>query len=364
MSWTARPLALTLVVLLLVAATPGCTSQHTKDTEADLVVPVTTEPVQLGNIRGLVSATGQVTTLPGAEVGVVAPQRARIAEITKKVGDAVKSGELLVRFEFPSLPAESAAGAATMRAAEARVKNAKTLQGRVHDLLDRGAASRMEADTADREADEADAELAAARASQTATETHGRNTSLHAPFNGVVSQRLHNPGDMVGAADDDPILRILDPKQVQVTATVAIADAKRFSFGASARVVAEGRATEELLRVTGRPEAEPGATTIAVALAFDAPTDLVPGTQVAVEIDAEQRSNVPLVPAISLLRDPKNGAAVFIADGNVARRRPVSTGLIDTEHVEITSGLKPGELIVTRGLSNLRDGTPITVGAP
>jgi multidrug efflux pump subunit AcrA (membrane-fusion protein) len=82
-----------------------------------------------------------------------------------------------------------------------------------------------------------------------------------------------------------------------------------------------------------------------------------------VEIDAEQRSNVPLVPPIAVVRDAKNGAAVFIAAGDVARRRPVVTGLVDTEHIEIISGLKPGELIITQGLSNVRDGTAITMGS-
>ena len=359
----ARPTASILVVLLLSPAAASCRRQTTKDIETDDVVPVIAEPVRLGNIRAVVSATGQVTALPGAVFAVVAPQTARIAEITKKVGDPVKSGELLVRFEFLSLRAESAAGAATLRAAELRAKNAKTVQERVHALIDRGAASRMEGDAADREASEAEAELAAARASQTATEAQGKDTSLHAPFNGVVSERLHNPGDTVSAGDDNPILRILDPKQVQVTATVALADAKRVAFGASARVVAEGRATQELLRVVARPDAEPSATTIAVALAFDGPTDLAPGTQVGVEIDAEQHSNVPLVPAIAILRDAK-GAAVFIAAGNIAQRRTVVTGLIDAEHVEVISGLKAGELIITQGLSNLRDGIAISVSPP
>jgi RND family efflux transporter MFP subunit len=356
----ARLLALIPVVLLCAAAS-GCARQNTRDTEEEIAVPVIAEPVLLGNIRGVVSATGQVTTLAGAELSIFAPQVARIAEVTKNVGDPVKSGELLVRFEFPSLRAESVAGAAAVRAAELRAKNAKTMQDRLHALLERGAASRMEVDAADRDASEADAELAQARAGQSATEAQGRNTTLLAPLNGVVSGRLHNPGDTVGVRDNDPILRILDPKQVQVTATVAIADAKRFALGAQARVVAEGRATTELLRVATRPDAEPGATTIPVVLEFASPTDLAPGIQVGVEIDAEQRLNVPVVPPIAVVRNEKNGAAVFIASGNVARRRPVVTGLVDTEHVEIISGLKPGELIVTQGISNLRDGTAITV---
>ncbi len=354
----AKPIVIALMTGLLI---PGCRRQTPKETNGEDVVPVSTEPVTLGTIRGVVSATGQVTILPGAEISLVAPQPARIAEITKKVGDAVKAGEVMVRFEFPSLGVEAAAGAATVRTAELRLKGARLTQERVHTLVDQGAASRMEADAADREASEAEAELAQARAAQRATEAAGGRMLLSAPFTGVVSQRFHNQGDSVRPAEDDPIFRIVDPKQVQVLAHVAIVDAKRFALGATARVVAEGRATPELTRVAARPEAEPGATTVPVALAFDTATDLTPGVQAAVEIDAEQRLKVPLVPVVALVRDAKTGDAVFVASGDVAHRRTVTVGLVDTEYAEILSGVKPGELIVTQGMTNLRDGSPITV---
>jgi multidrug efflux pump subunit AcrA (membrane-fusion protein) len=94
------------------------------------------------------------------------------------------------------------------------------------------------------------------------------------------------------------------------------------------------------------------------------PTGLAPGTEVALEIDAEQRSNVPLVPAIAVLRDDPNQPFVIVAAGGVAERRPVVIGLVDAENIEILSGLKSGELIVTQGHSALRDGTPISVSAP
>ena len=158
-----------------------------------------------------------------------------------------------------------------------------------------------------------------------------------------------------------PILRLIDPKQVQVTATVPLADAARFAVGASAR--ASAAASPELMRVATRPQPEPGAKTIAVTLTFEAPTELPPGTQVGVEIDAEQRLNVWLVPAVAVLKDAK-GPVVVVATGSVAERRPVVTGLQDAQHIEILSGLQPGDLIVTQGHSSLRDGTPISVSPP
>src|SRR5207237_340955 len=77
-----------LLVLAAGASSPACRRQQATQSENDLLVPVAVEPAALGMIRGVVSATGLVTALPGAEFLVFAPQTARIAEITKAVGDS------------------------------------------------------------------------------------------------------------------------------------------------------------------------------------------------------------------------------------------------------------------------------------
>lgn len=342
----------------------GCTRTPERPRDQEPPVPVITERVRLGSIRGTVSATGVVTTLPGATFAVVAAQSARIAEISRRPGDAVKAGDVLVRFEFPSLRAQTLVSETAVKTAELRQQQAKLAQSRIRALVEKGAASRSELDSADRELAEADAELVAAQAAFSLTQSEGRNTVVRAPFDGVVAERFHEPGDAVRADPSDPILRLMDPKQVQVTATVAVADAARFSVGASGRAVAAEKTAPELMRVTARPSPEAGAQTIDVTLAFEAPSSLQPGTQVGIEIDAEQRLNVPLVPAIAVLKDDPKGPVVVVAEGNTARRRPVVIGLVDAENIEILSGLKSGELIITQGHSTLRDGTTISVGAP
>jgi membrane fusion protein (multidrug efflux system) len=353
------------VLICTLALFPACHRSTARETEVEQSVPVLAEPVRLGNIRSAISATGVVTTLPDAELTIVAPQSARIAEITKNVGDEVKSGEVIVRFEFPSLSAQTAVNAAAVKAADLRVQQAKLAQARIRSLLSRGAASQREMDDADSEVALAEGELAAATAATRAAEATGQNATIRAPFNGRLSERFHNPGDQVRPNQDDPIVRLTDPKQVQITATLQVADLIRFTVGASARAVAEGSRSEpELLRVVSRPPPEAGATSAPVTFAFESATDLAPGTQVGLEIDAEQRSNVPLVPATAILKEADGAPVVVVAAGGVARRRPVVTGVMDGQFVEIRSGLKAGELIVTQGHSSLRDGTPITVASP
>jgi RND family efflux transporter MFP subunit len=384
-----------IAVLAIAVSVPGCRRAAQQDTDdEEPPIPVLAEPVRIGTIRATISATGIVTSLPGATLSIAATQPARIAEMTKNVGDAVKSGEVLVRFEFPSLRAQMVVSEAAVKSADLRVKQAQLAQGRIRMLLSKGAASRNELDHAEREITDAQAELALANAALSTAQAQGSNAIIRAPFDGTVTERLHNPGDTVRADENDPILRIIDPKQVQVTVTLPVADAARFVIGATARAIAEGLATREqvplrpmrsgetspptpdtaavgrrfgepeLLRVATRPAPETGAKTVEVTLAFDTPTELKPGTQVAVEIDAEQRTNVPLVPAIAVLKENPDQPVVVVAAGSVAQRRPVVIGLVDGENIEILSGLKPGELIITQGHSTLRDGTSISVSAP
>ena len=66
-----------------------------------------------------------------------------------------------------------------------------------------------------------------------------------------------------------------------------------------------------------------------------------------------------LVPAAAVIREG-NEAVVFVAAGDKAERRIVEVGLTDGEHVEITKGLKAGELVITKGMNGLPDDAKIT----
>jgi len=311
---------------LLFAVCAGCGRSTPRESEAEPPIPVAVEAVQLGAIRAVVSATAVVVALPDADFAAVAPDEGRIVEITKAAGDKVKAGDVLVRFEFPSLRAEGTVRAAAVRRAELRLQRAKEAQARVQKLLAIGAASRREVDEADQEVNDAEAEVQQYAAAQAAADAIGQRTTIRAPFDGVVAERLHNPGDLVGTSTSDVIIRVIDPRQVEVLASVRVADAGRFADGSSARGVTTSRPTPEALRVISRTQPEGGATAVPVRLAFLEATALTPGMELGVEIDAEQRSNVPLVPAIAVVKDGGN-TFVFVASGTQARKRQVVLGV-------------------------------------
>ena len=65
----------------------------------------------------------------------------------------------------------------------------------------------------------------------------GRAT-VRATFDGIVARRMHNPGDLVEATASDPVLRVIDPRRLEVVAAVPLADAPRVEVGAPAHLTA------------------------------------------------------------------------------------------------------------------------------
>ena len=178
----------------------ACTREAADEVESETVVSVKVAPAALGDIRSVVHATGIVTPAAGADLVVVAPESARIAEIPPAAGDRVRRGDVLVRFEIPNSAAEVQRQAAEVVREQASLDNARKAQTRARELFERGVAAAQEVDDATRGVAEAEATLTQARASLVAAQTVAGRATVRATFDGVVAKRLHNPGDLVEAS--------------------------------------------------------------------------------------------------------------------------------------------------------------------
>jgi RND family efflux transporter MFP subunit len=354
---------LPFVVLIGAAVVASaCSHDAPEEVESDASVPVTTVMAETGSITGVSRVTGVVTPAPGADLVVVAPESARILEIPSAEGDAVRRGEVLVRFEIPSTAAEVGKQKAEIARAEARIVNARAAQARARDLFDRGVAARKEVEDAAREIADAEADLASAQSAATAAQVVANRSVVHATFDGVVARRSHNPGDVVEAASADPVLRVVDPRRLEVVASVPVTDAAGIKPGAAARIVGTGSGPS--LKVVARPVAvQPGTVTVAIRLAFAGTATYPVGAPVEIEIDRETHAGVVLVPADAVVREGAE-TAVFVAAGGKAVRRAVTLGLENGIQAEITSGVKAGESVITVGQNGLPDGADVVTAAP
>ena len=325
------------------------------------VVPVGAVAAQKSAIRAVIHVTGTVVPAQGGEFLVLAPEPARLAEVTKAQGDAVQSGDVLARFELPYASQTVARYTAELAAAQAQVENARANQERVRGFVERGLVARRDLDTAEREAAEAQGALERARASHAAAQAGADRAIVRAPFDGVVATRARNAGDMI-LSTTDPVLRVVDPRRLEVVASVPRKEQSRVITGATARIATAGGDPVQLTVAGPATEIQMPEESVAFRLTFAGPSDVAVDTPVQLDIDAEERTDTVLIPAEALVREGAE-MAVFVADGSIARRRIVKTGIEDLARVEITSGLNAGELVITRGHVGLADGAAITVAS-
>jgi membrane fusion protein (multidrug efflux system) len=350
------------VAIVVLLATAGCSHKAVEEVETTAAAPVKTLTLAPKTVEGVVSATGIVSAAPGADWTITAPEAARIVELPKAEGDRVKPGDLLVRFEIPSLSTDVATRKAEAETARARVDNAQANVTRLSTLVEHGVAAQKDLEDARRELAEARAALAQAESTTRNAELLASRSVVRARFAGVIAKRAHNPGDMVEASASDVILRVIDPTRLQVVAAVAIPDVRRVEIGRPVRILVPGSDEPEMGKVLTRPAAiDPAGVTADVRVSFNGTTRLAAGTPVRVAIVAEQRANALAVPAEAVLHEDEDAFVMIAGADNKAHKRKVEIGLATPKEAEITSGLKAGEAVIVQGQQGLPDGASITI---
>jgi len=346
--------------VLVVAA--ACSHKPVEEVETTAAAAVKTVTLAPKTVEGVVSATGIVSAAPGADWTITAPEPARIVELPKGEGERVKPGDLLVRFEIPSLSTDVATRRGEAETAHARVDNAQSNVTRLTTLVQHGVAAQKELEDARRELAEARAALTQAESASQNAGVLASRTVVRARFAGVIAKRAHNPGDMVEASASDVILRVIDPSRLQVVAAVAIADLRRVEIGRPVRVLVPGSDQPEIGKVLTRPAAvDPAGVTADVRISFAGATRFAAGTPVRVEIVAEQHQHALAVPADAVLHEDEDAFVMVAGADNKAHKRKVEIGLTTPREAEITNGLKAGDAVVVQGHQGLPDGAAITI---
>jgi len=341
----------------------ACGRTPVEEVETTAPVPVTVEVAKAGTIESVVTVAGTVTPAPGADLLVTAPEAGRIAELPKAEGDAVRAGDLLVRFDIPSLAAEVDAKRAAVKQAQARLDSARANVNRLAPLVERGVTSQRDLEDARRAQAEAEADVAQAESAVNAANALSARSVVRAPFNGVVAKRWHNPGDLVEASASDPILRVINPKDLQIVATVPVADLGRLTPGRKGRAIGPGAEEADAVTVLTRPaQVDPKTSLADVRLGFATASRFPVGATLTIEIVTESRSNVIVIPAVAVVRDGDETFVMVAGADNKAHKKAVKTGLESAETVEIVTGIAAGDRVITHGQDELPDNAAITVG--
>lgn len=336
---------------------------------ASLPAPVRSVVARRAEVPLFEEAVGTVRSR--TRVDVAAQVIARILELPLRIGSSVKAGDLLARLDDREFEARldqakkglAAAAAARQRAdqalsqAQARLTQARARNERHQRLVAAGASTPEVAEAAAADFLAAEAGVADAAAAITAADAQQEQaqlvvreaevalgyTRILAPFDGVVAERLSEPGDL--ASPGRTLLVLLDPVLPRLEAAVREGLIARVPRGAvlevrlpTAGATARGTVTEVA------PSADPRTRTFLVRVDFDPVPGVYPGMFGRLSVPAGTRSAV-LLPRAAVVRVGQL-ETVLLQVGARFERRLVSTGAeLEPGTVEVLAGLAGGETV-------------------
>lgn len=255
-------------------------------------------------------------------------------------GDAVRSGQVLLRIDARDLTARSAQVGASIADAQAMQRDAATNAARFRALYADSAATRAQLDAAETGLARAEAGVAAARAASGELAAMRTYATVTAPFGGVVTHRAVDPGAF--AAPGAPLLTVQDGSTLRISVSAAGDAVRTLRRGQSLTATIDGAPVSAIIE--GIVPAGAGNLFTVNATVANRDGRYRSGSAATVSIPVA-REHVLLVPNAAIVREGDlTGVIVRAAAGD--ERRWVRLGVSTATHVAVSSGLQAGETIV------------------
>jgi len=329
--------------------------------------PAAVESAKAGTatIEEAVEVIGNLTAR--SEADVKTEYTGTVAEVYVTQWVRVKSGTPLARLDTREAEAAAAAARAAALQAEAGAKRAGRELDRTVKLKEAGLATQQQLDEARSAEEAARAAADAAKAQLALAETRLGKAVVRAPIDGVVALRNVNVGDYVeNMGNPPPMFRIVDNRRLELTADVPSARMSALRVGQPFAFTSDalpGRTFPGSVSFIN-PAADEASRTVKVKA--EVPNEdgaLKAGLFVKGRIVTGRREGVLVVPRAALVSwdTVARRGTLFVLEGDVARTAVVETGATSGDLVEVGKGLAAGQVVVTRGGFNLRDGDRVRV---
>ena len=342
-----------------------------KKSEPPVVAPVavTVADVVQRELPLTISAVGRVE----AKVSVAVKSRldGQVAEVAFAEGQAVKKGQLLMRFDSAVLEAQRRQAEGILARDEAQLAKVKADYQRNLALVDQGFISQSGLSQSAADLHTAEANLRADRASLDNAQLQLSYARITAPMDGVAGALMLPVG---GAAkfNDTTLLVINQIKPIYVSFSLPESQLARLKQAMSkGDVPVSASITGVALPIPGKlafidnaVDTSSGAITVKAVFA-NADGMLTPGQFAQVEVELGRLPNALVVPS-QAIESGSEGPYAFVlnADMTVAIRQ-LKTGAETAQFRVVTAGLTAGERVVMTGQADLRDKAKVTVsGTP
>lgn len=280
------------------------------------------------------------------------------------IGDHVHTGQVLATLESQTGTNELASARADVESAKAAEQVALLNLNRMQKLLPSGAIARTQLDSARADWQAAASRLKSSMAAMRNAQDNLAWTQLTAPADGVITRVSVSAGQVVSAGQTVFTLATSEARDV----VFDIADPQRLSTpDAKAREFHVALLSNPAIKTTGilrdiSPQADPQTRTWQVRVALNnQPAGMALGASATIDIPS---STLPgyRIPASALSRAGDKPAIFVIADNAQAQLREVTLSGYVASSVFVSSGLHPGDKVITAGVNKLRDGEKVIPG--
>ncbi|OGT81563.1 MAG: hypothetical protein A3J35_07330 [Gammaproteobacteria bacterium RIFCSPLOWO2_02_FULL_52_10] len=349
----------TMTGVSLYGSSPAQEQQVNKVNPANAALTVTTIKLTQVELTRTVTANGSIHAWQ--EV-VISPEVGgyRVAEVYVDVGDQVSKGQELVHLSTALLEAELASRQATLKQREAELLNARAALKRAQALSARSLLTEADLDRLISEELGAQARVESAQADLDTSRLRLQFASVTAPDDGVITSRSINVGQIVQAGSE--MLRLLRNGRIEWRGEVPEARLSDLRPGLPVQITtADGASFTGTVRIVA-PTIISTTRTGLVYVDINADGRIRPGMYARGEIEVS-RSPSFTAPMESVINSDGYSYVFILRDDQTVERRRVETGTVQSNFIEITSGVQAGEVLVKGGAGFLKDGDIVAVAA-
>lgn len=306
--------------------------------------------VRIATVKNEVPNTDYVangTFEPSQQLEFPAENNGRVVRVLVDEGDAVRKGQVLAVIKGDQLNIE-------LQNAQAAYQNALTDSQRYENAFKTGGVTKQQLD-------QAKLALVNAKARLAQTRIQLGDASIKSSINGIVNKRNIEPGSVV--APGTVLFELVNVSTLKLRVTVSEQQVASLKVGSNVPVTASVFPDKQL---TGKitfiaPKADESLNfPVEIEIANNQGNDIKAGMYgTAVFGKGKSEPAVTTIPRVAFVGGVGNNQ-VFVVENNIAKLVKVTSGRIFGEEVEVLSGLKEGDTVVTSGQINLQDGTPVS----
>jgi membrane fusion protein, multidrug efflux system len=284
--------------------------------------------------------------LPAEETQIRAEVSGRVVQLNIPEGAIVNRGMLLVKLFDQDLQAQ-------MRKLEVQLQIAEKTTERQKELLAISGISQQDYDLSSLNVDNLKADIQSVKIAIAKTE-------IHAPYQGQVGLRNVSLGSYLAPADIITTLREVD--QLKLEFAVPEKYAKSIDKGYVVKFRVDGGRQDHVATVIATEgNVDPTTRTLKIrALVKQKNKELVPGVFARVNLQLGQDNEALMIPTQSIIPQARSKQVIVLRKDS-ATFTTVETGVRDSAYVQVLSGLKKGDTVITTGLMAIRPSAKVKI---